>query len=99
MMIMGGLRPDRMFLQAEETKQTESAIVKERDYTLDAAIVRILKGRKKVKYEDLKAATIDAVKAHFVPEVSAIKRRIDALQEQEYMTRDDDDPNIFVYLA
>lgn len=61
--------------------------------------MRILKARKRVNYETLKAATIDAVKGHFVPEVASIKRRIAALMEQEYMERDPKDQNTYVYIS
>ena len=58
-----------------------------------------MKGKKELTYEQLKTATIDAVKNHFVPEVSMIKQRIAVLVEQEYLTRDEDDMNKYIYLA
>lgn len=58
-----------------------------------------MKARKELTYEQLKAATIDAVKGHFVPEVSIIKQRISSLVEQEYLSRDEDDMNLYTYLA
>ena len=58
-----------------------------------------MKSKKELMYEQLKTATIDAVKNHFVPEVSMIKQRIAVLVEQEYLTRDEDDMNKYIYLA
>lgn len=58
-----------------------------------------MKARKEMAYEQLKAATIDAVKGHFVPEVSVIKQRIAALVEQDYLARDDEDMNLYTYVA
>lgn len=58
-----------------------------------------MKARKSLAYEALKAATIEAVKVHFLPEVKVIKERIDALVEQEYLKRDEDDRNLFTYVA
>ena len=58
-----------------------------------------MKAKKELMYEQLKTATIDAVKNHFVPEVSMIKQRIAVLVEQEYLTRDEDDMNKYIYLA
>jgi cullin-4 len=43
-----------------------------------------MKARKELMYEQLKAATIDAVKGHFVPQVDTIKKRIDSLVGTEY---------------
>lgn len=58
-----------------------------------------MKAKKELTYEALKAQTIDAVKNHFVPEVNVIKQRIVGLVEQEYLRRDDDDMNRFMYVA
>ena len=86
-------------LQAEENHKTQTSIEGDRKHYLDAAIVRIMKARKELSYEQLKVATIDAVKNHFVPEVSVIKQRIAGLVEQDYLARDDDDMNLFTYVA
>jgi cullin-4 len=85
--------------QPEESKRTQSHIDSDRKHYLDAAIVRIMKAKKELTYEALKTQTIDAVKNHFVPEVSVIKQRIAGLVEQEYLVRDDDDMNKFRYVA
>jgi len=58
-----------------------------------------MKAKKELSYEQLKNETIDAVKSHFVPEVSVIKQRVAGLVEQEYLRRDEDDMNLFVYVA
>jgi cullin 4 len=86
-------------MQAEETKRTQSLIEGDRKYALDAAIVRIMKGKKQLPYEQLKAATIDAVKHHFKPDVPMIKQRVDSLVEQDYLRRDDDDMSLLIYVA
>ena len=86
-------------LQPEESKRTQSHIDSDRKHYLDAAIVRIMKAQKELTYETLKTQTIDAVKNHFVPEVSVIKQRIAGLVEQEYLRRDDHDMNKFIYVA
>ncbi|KAI1789168.1 Cullin-4B [Ganoderma leucocontextum] len=83
----------------EETKRTQSSIEADRKHALDAAIVRVMKAKKELTYEQLKTATIEAVKNHFVPEVTMIKKRIEGLVEQEYLRRDEDDQNRFFYVA
>ena len=85
--------------QPEESKRTNKSIEDDRKFALDAAIVRIMKARKEMAYEQLKAATIDAVKSHFVPQVDIIKRRIDSLVEGEYLERSEDDRNRYKYVA
>lgn len=71
----------------------------DRKHYLDAAIVRIMKARKEMTYEQLKTATIEAVKSHFVPQVDAIKKRIDSLVETDYLERSTEDKNKFLYVA
>jgi len=58
-----------------------------------------MKGKRKLGFEDLKVAVIDAVKSHFKPDVSAIKKRIDAMVEQDYIERVEDESNMFSYIA
>ena len=58
-----------------------------------------MKARKELKNEELKTATIDAVKNHFVPDVEMIKQRIGELVDQEYLKRIEKDMNTFLYVA
>ena len=55
--------------------------------------------KKEMSYEQLKAATIDAVKSHFVPTVDSIKKRVDSLVESDYLKRSEEDRNFFHYVA
>ena len=83
----------------EESQQTQAAIAGERQFQLDAAIVRIMKAKKEMIHESLVNATIDAVKNHFIPDVKTIKVRIDKLIEGEYMRRDTADQKLLFYVA
>lgn len=60
--------------------------------------MRIMKAKKEMTYEHLKAATIDEVKKHFVPQVETIKKRVEYLVDQEYLQRCED-KNKFLYVA
>lgn len=71
----------------------------DRKNALDAAIVRIMKGSKEMVYGQLLNKTIDAVSKHFRPEVTMIKKRIDSLVEQDYLSRDEEDVNLMKYVA
>ncbi|KAH9927422.1 Cullin-4B [Epithele typhae] len=84
---------------AEESKRTQTSIEQDRKHAIDAAIVRVMKGKKEMMFEALKTATIEAVKNHFVPDVSTIKQRIEGLTEQEYIMRDPEVKNKYIYLA
>lgn len=85
--------------QAEENERTQAAINSDRQWILDAAIVRVMKAKKELTYEKLKLETIEAVKGHFVPDVPSIKKRIDQLVESDYLKRDEEDMNLYVYVA
>jgi cullin-4 len=87
------------FVQPEESKRARMTVESDRKYYLDAAIVRIMKARKELSYEQLKMATIAAVKSHFVPEVTSIKERVQVLVEQDYLKRDEDDMAKYIYVA
>ncbi|ELU43488.1 Cullin-4B [Rhizoctonia solani AG-1 IA] len=58
-----------------------------RPHAIDAAIVRIMKAKKTLTYEQ-----------HFQPTVSDIKKRIDELQEKDYIVRDSKEKNVFHYV-
>lgn len=85
--------------QPEESKRTEAYIEIDRKQELDAAIVRIMKAKKKLTFEQIKSEVIVAVKKRFVPEIRQIKERVDHLVEHEYLKRDEDVKDLFVYLA
>ena len=79
--------------------RTRHAIEGDRKHLLDAAIVRIMKAKKELLYGQIVNETIEAVKKHFVPEVKDIKKRITSLTEQEYMRRDEENNNLYIYVA
>lgn len=85
--------------QPEESKRTEAYIETDRKQELDAAIVRIMKAMKKLSFEQIKSEVIVAVKKRFVPEIKDIKQRVDHLVETEYLKRDEDVKDLFIYLA
>jgi hypothetical protein len=58
-------------------------VFEDRNLTLDAQIVRIMKSKKQLKLQDLINEVIDAVKKLFHPEVKAIKAQVESLIERE----------------
>ncbi|CAE7222896.1 unnamed protein product [Rhizoctonia solani] len=83
----------------EETQDAQDDILGERPHVIDAAIVRIMKAKKTLTYEQIKTETIIALEKHFQPTVSDIKKRIDELQEKDYIVRDDKEKSVFHYVA
>lgn len=58
-----------------------------------------MKAKKKLAFERIKTEVIIAVKNRFVPEIKQIKQRVDYLVENEYLKRDEDVKDVFIYLA
>jgi len=88
-------RPDGPDEEGDEQKIIEL----QRRHQMDAAIVRIMKIRKTLKHPLLVAEVISQLKARFAPKPNKIKKRIEALIEQEYLERDKNDRSEYRYLA
>jgi cullin-4 len=73
----------------EEQKSTTTRVFEDRQYALDAAIVRIMKARKTLSHQLLIMEVIQQIK--FPTKPADIKKRIASLIEREYMERDKDD--------
>jgi len=58
-----------------------------------------MKGAKRLRFEDLKTRTVEGLKAHFVPNVSDIKKQIESLVTREYLERDEKDKGVYCYVA
>ncbi|KAM9989531.1 hypothetical protein ACTFIY_005559 [Dictyostelium cf. discoideum] len=85
-------------VQIGETKQSEGQqtvseqeIEKERFFKLQAAIVRIMKSKKTMTHNDLTVETTTQVSKWFTPKITAIKKAIEYLIDQEYIRRTTDD--------
>ncbi len=66
---------------------------------LEATIVRIMKGRKKLTLQLLIDAVVSDVSKRFPPDVKEIKKRVESLIDREFLKRDDEDKNMLHYLA
>ncbi|EXX79928.1 cullin CDC53 [Rhizophagus irregularis DAOM 197198w] len=81
----------------EENQETNERVFLDRQYQVDAALVRIMKMRKKLSHNELVSELLSQLK--FKAQVSDIKKRIESLIEREYLERDSEDPSILKYLA
>lgn len=70
----------------------------DRTHAIEAAIVKIMKSRKKMNYIHLLNEVMTILQM-FKPTASAIKARIESLIEKDYIERDSEDSNLFRYLA
>ncbi|XP_018322699.1 cullin-4B isoform X2 [Agrilus planipennis] len=81
----------------EEQKATEERVFQDRQYQIDAAIVRIMKMRKTLSHNLLISELYLQLKFPVKP--ADLKKRIESLIDRDYMERDKDNPNHYNYVA
>lgn len=81
----------------EENKKTNESVMQDRQYQIDAAIVRIMKTRKTLSHKLLVSEVLGQLR--FPVEAVELKRRVESLLDREYLERDEKDPQIYNYLA
>ncbi|KAI1287352.1 Cullin-4B [Halotydeus destructor] len=81
----------------EEQVNTQERVFQDRQYQIDAAIVRIMKTRKSLTHNLLLTELYDQLKFPVKP--TDLKKRIESLIERDYLERDKDSPNHYHYVA
>ncbi|XP_043477502.1 cullin-4A isoform X2 [Leptopilina heterotoma] len=81
----------------EEQKATEERVYQDRQYQIDAAIVRIMKMRKTLTHNLLISELYNQLKFPVKP--ADLKKRIESLIDRDYMERDKDNANQYNYVA
>ncbi|KAK5944582.1 ubiquitin ligase (cullin) of SCF [Knufia obscura] len=77
--------------QKTEADETHKTVEEDRKLLLQAVIVRIMKGRKRLRHVQLVEEVINQVKNRFPPRIADIKKNIDALMEKDYIERMEND--------
>ncbi|KAH8291276.1 hypothetical protein KR054_010269 [Drosophila jambulina] len=83
--------------QNEEQKATEERVFQDRQYQIDAAIVRIMKMRKTLSHNLLITELFNQLTFPVKP--ADLKKRIESLIDRDYMERDKDNQNQYNYVA
>nr|CAG8473107.1 7105_t:CDS:10 [Entrophospora candida] len=81
----------------EENNDTTERVFLDRQYQVDAALVRIMKMRKSLTHNEIVTELLGQLK--FKAMVSDIKKRIESLIDRDYLERDPDDSSVIRYLA
>lgn len=89
----------KLQVNPEKEGQEEQYLRVQRNHMIDAAIVRIMKSRKRLKHAQLVTEVIQQLQARFKPKMNDIKKRTEALIEQDYLDRDPNDRGTYNYLA
>jgi cullin 3 len=74
-----------------ERQETRVKVDDDRKHEIEAAIVRIMKARKKMQHNLLVTEVTNQLKARFLPSPVIIKKRIESLIEREYLARSIED--------
>lgn len=82
-----------------ERKETRSKVDEDRKHEIEAAVVRIMKARKRMQHNVLVAEVTEQLKSRFLPSPVVIKKRIEGLIEREYLARTPEDRKIYTYVA
>jgi len=81
----------------EENQSTTERVFQDRQYQVDAAIVRVMKSRKTLSHTLLIAELFSQLRFPIKP--ADLKKRIESLIDREYLERDEQNPQVYNYLA
>jgi len=86
-------------VEPAEQKDVRSKIDDDRKHEIEAAIVRVLKSRKKIMHNELIAEVTTQLKHRFMPDPTLIKKRIESLIERDYLDRDKNNQKQYNYIS
>ncbi|KAM9836561.1 cullin-3-like [Aulostomus maculatus] len=84
---------------SHERKEARLRVDDNRKHETDAAIVRVMKSKKKMQHDVLVAEVTQQLQARFPLSPSAIKRCIESLIEREFLARTPEDHQVYTYVA
>ncbi|GAB0497943.1 hypothetical protein MMPV_009281 [Pyropia vietnamensis] len=82
-----------------EKKETRSRIDDDRKPQIEAALVRVMKARKRLEHSALVAEATSLLTPRFTPPPADVKKRIESLVEREFLTRDAENARVYHYVA
>ena len=84
-------------MEEDENEAIRESVRADRYHQIDAMIVRILKTRKKLPHSELVNEVV--AKLQFPANNHDLKKRIESLIDREYVERDEDDRDVYHYVA
>lgn len=81
----------------EDIEKTHEEVFRERQYQVDAILVRQMKARKTLSHNELMSGTLSQLR--FTARAADVKQRIESLIERDFMQRDPDVNSCYNYVA
>ncbi|ORC89888.1 uncharacterized protein TM35_000101560 [Trypanosoma theileri] len=81
------------------TSSLSSAIEDTRRLQIDAAIIRIMKSRRSLRYYELFDATVQQLSKLFTPRARSVKTQVEDLVGRGFIQRNETDATVFEYIA
>jgi cullin 1 len=80
----------------KDVKEDEKILLRQRSVMIQTTIVKIMKGRRKLRHNDLINDTIRSVTS-FRADPMLIKQQIEHLIETDFLVRDEKDIHTYIY--
>jgi cullin 3 len=85
--------------QKKEADENHQQVMKQREFEIEAAMVRVMKTRNRLDWNQLQVEVINSLKNRFIPDTRMLKKRLESLVDRQFMRRDENDPKIIIYIA
>ncbi|ORZ37332.1 hypothetical protein BCR44DRAFT_67845 [Catenaria anguillulae PL171] len=79
-----------------DAAKTRGQVETDRTGALDAAVVRVMKARKRLMHAELFAEVVR--QCNFGVDAAMFKKRVEDLMEREFLAREDKEKNVYIYL-
>lgn len=79
--------------------EAHEEIMRLREFRIQEAIVQIMKARRVMNHVPLHNEVVNMLKNMFAPTLRLIKQQVEWLIERDYIERDKNDPEKFIYIT
>jgi len=83
----------------KEANQDHELVMKQREFEVEAAMVRVMKARNRLDWNQLQVEVINILKERFIPDAKMLKKRLESLIDRKFFERDENDPKILIYIS